>query len=154
MSVYEINLQGSEFNLDQYQQKFLIIVNIADACGFAPQLQALSLLNQDSQIPCQVLAFPSNSFKQQMRDAGEMRLWCEVSQKLSFPIYDIIEVNGINTHPLFKYLKQHARGSVSQQWICWNYTKFVISPKEKSIKRFSPFANINKIRKYIDRCNA
>ena len=74
-----------------------------------------------------------------------MKSWCQVSQGLTFPVYDIIDVNGEKAHPLFIYLKAHAKGAFNQERILWNYTKFVVFPNEEKIKRFSPLTSIQSL---------
>ena len=151
MSIYEIALEGDQFNLEQYKTKFLLIVNIADECGLSGQLANLEALHQNRRLNCQVLAFPSNQFKQQRRDFNTMQSWCSIDQRLSFPIYHTISVNGKNTHPLFKYLKSHAKGLFHQERLFWNYTKFLVLPEERTIKRFAPVSKISRIASYIAR---
>ena len=149
MSIYDIRIGNVVANLDQYQDQFVLIVNIADKCGFASQLEDLEKLYQSKELNCHVIAFPSNQFNQQSRDSELMRDWCSGDRKLSFQVEDLVEVNGSNTCEIFRYLKKHAKGALGQERITWNYTKFLICPNEVKIKRFSPKTNINKIMDFI-----
>lgn len=150
MSIYSISIDTGMKNLEEYRDQYLLIVNIADGCGFKPQLQDLELLHSDEMIPCRVLAFPSNQFNQQSRDNHEMREWCSNHEKLTFPILDRVVLNGEGTHPLYQYLKSHAPGLLGRESIAWNYTKFLVGPNEQFIKRFAPKASIKQIRAFIE----
>ncbi len=148
MSVYDIQIGTRVTGLKAYENQFVLVVNIADQCGFSPQLKALEALHANINLPCHVIAFPCNQFKQQSRDDVEMQQWCAVEQ-LTFTVEKQIDVNGANTHELFRYLKMHAKGAFGQQAIVWNYTKFLILPNEREIKRFAPNAAIQKVESYI-----
>ena len=149
MSVYSIPVGSVVTDLSKFKHQYVLIVNIADGCGFAPQLKDLEQLHHDPSIPCTVIAFPSNQFNQQERNDADMQQWCEVNQNLTFPVEAQLCVNGKSAHPLFQYLKQQARGALGQQRIAWNYTKFLICPNESKIKRFSPQTSISKIKELI-----
>ena len=151
MSVYSIPVGSVVGDLSEFEHQHVLIVNIADSCGFAPQLHDLEQLHRDPNIPCTVIAFPSNQFNQQLRQDEDMKQWCRAEQKLSFPIESQIDVNGADTHELFAYLKEKARGGLGQKRITWNYTKFLIYPGETDIIRFSPQTSIAKIQAHITR---
>ena len=51
-------------------------------------------------------------------------------------MFSKINVNGDDAHPLFKFLKKEASGTLGDA-IKWNFTKFVINKEGKVIKRFS-----------------
>ena len=105
MSVYGIPISQSFGTLEKYQGGFILVVNIADQCGFSPQLKDLELLHAHPNNLCQVMAFPSDQFNQQSKDDAQMQSWCQV-QKLSFFVSPVVSVNGEFTHPLFAYLKK------------------------------------------------
>lgn len=149
MSVYEIPVGSLIHDLSSFKDQFVLIVNIADHCGYSTQLQGLQSLHEDMNVPCTVVAFPSNQFSQQIRDSKSMQTWCAVSQKLTFPVEEIVLVNGKKTHPLFQYLKRSATGMFGQQRVMWNYTKFLIYPGESNIIRFSPAQSIESIASLI-----
>ena len=63
-------------------------------------------------------------------------------------MFDRIDVNGANAHPLFNYLKEEAGGILGND-IKWNFTKFLIDRNGKVEKRFSPITKPEKIETYI-----
>ena len=150
MSVYGIPISQSFGTLEKYQGGFILVVNIADQCGFSPQLKDLELLHAHPNNLCQVMAFPSDQFNQQSKDDAQMQSWCQV-QKLSFFVSPVVSVNGEFTHPLFAYLKKEAKGWFGQERIMWNYTKFLIYPNEERIIRFAPMTKIDTIIDKIEK---
>ena len=87
----------------------------------------------------QVLGFPCNQFLSQEPESGKnIQLFCETNFSINFPLFNKIEVNGSNTHPLYKQLKQLAPGLLGSERIKWNFTKFLVAKDGQVIKRFSP----------------
>ena len=84
-----------------------------------------------------VLGFPSDQFKQEGSNA-DLKNFIN-NQRITFPIFAKINVNGSKTHPLFKYLKSIKSGFLLEN-IKWNYTKFLCN-EGIPIKRFGPMTN-------------
>ena len=61
-----------------------------------------------------------------------------------------VDVNGDKAHPIFKYLKKEL-SSILGGKIKWNFTKFLISPEGKPIKRFAPVTKPDKIEQYLQK---
>ena len=74
--MYDIVLGQNNETLEKYRKQFILIVNIANECGFASQLAELEALHSDAQLNCSVIAFPCNQFgKQQTLPDEQMRSW-------------------------------------------------------------------------------
>jgi glutathione peroxidase len=133
------NIRGEEKPLSQYQGKVLLIVNTASKCGFTSQLEGLeAIYKKYSDKGLVVLGFPCNQFLYQ--DSGsnsEIATFCQRNYGVSFPMYAKIEVNGRGTHPLYKFLKDSARGMWRTKRIKWNFTKFLVDKNGKVIKRYA-----------------
>lgn len=52
-------------------------------------------------------------------------------------MFDKIEVNGENEHPLYTYLKSQQSGLFNED-IKWNFTKFLVNKKGEVVDRFAP----------------
>ncbi|HGF8034588.1 TPA: glutathione peroxidase [Enterococcus faecium] len=141
MSIYnfEVALEdGTVYSLEKYADKPIIIVNTATKCGLAPQFEQLEELYQAYQSQgLVILGFPSNQFKQELASATEAAEACKATYGVTFPMHQLIDVNGENTDPLFTYLKNEAPGTVTKA-IKWNFTKFLIDRNGKVIERFAP----------------
>ncbi len=132
---------GSVVDFSIYQQKPLLIVNTASACGFAPQYQQLEQLYQQyKETGFEVLAFPSNDFGKQEKLSGfSLEEYCSVDQKLSFTVFDRIHVKGPDVHPLYKFLGDRLlNGRVSSKPL-WNFHKYLIDREGHVIDYFYSF---------------
>lgn len=141
-------LNGREVSLEEYKDKVVLVVNTASKCGFTPQLTGLTKLYEKySDKGFVILGFPCNQFGRQDPD-GEARNNCLINYGVRFPMFERIDVNGANAHPLFNYLKAEAGGILGNN-IKWNFTKFLIDRKGKVVKRFAPITKPEKIGSYI-----
>ena len=141
-------INGREVSLEEYKDKVVLVVNTASKCGFTPQLTGLTKLYEKySDKDFVILGFPCNQFGKQDPDS-EVRNTCLINYGVSFPMFDRIDVNGANAHPLFNYLKEEAGGILGND-IKWNFTKFLIDRNGKVEKRFAPITKPEKIETYI-----
>ncbi|WP_318641119.1 glutathione peroxidase [Flavobacterium ardleyense] len=132
-------ISGETVSMSEYKGKTIVVVNTASKCGFTPQYKGLEELYQKYKDQgLVILGFPCNQFgKQEPGKAQEIQEFCEINYGVTFPIFDKVDVNGSNTHPIFKYLKSNLGGFLVSS-IKWNFTKFVIDKNGKPIKRFGP----------------
>ena len=153
--IYDINaesLQGDTRPLADYAGKVMLIVNTASKCGFTPQFEGLEALYQRYQARgLVVLGFPCNQFgEQEPGAAAEIADFCQKNYGVSFPMFAKIDVNGADTHPLYKLLKQSARGLLGSEGIKWNFTKFLVDRDGRVVERFAPTTTPEAIAKDIE----
>jgi len=139
-SIYDIPLKdidGNSTSLKPYQGKVLLIVNVASKCGFTPQYTALeSVYKKYQDQGLVVLGFPCNQFHQQEPGTdAEIKQFCTSKYDVTFPMFDKLEVNGPNRHPLYVLLA--GQDSPFPGDIGWNFTKFVIGRDGKILNRFA-----------------
>ena len=144
MSIYDFNVKdinNQEISMSKYKGKVLLIVNTASLCGFTPQYKKLEeLYNKYKNKNFKILAFPSNQFsKQEPGTNEEIKKFCNVNFNISFDLFSKIDVNGDNTIPLYKYLKNEQSGFLWTKSIKWNFTKFLIDKNGNVINRYAPF---------------
>ena len=146
------SLQGKEVPMDAFKGKVVLVVNTASKCGLTPQYEGLeSLYRKHKDEGLVILGFPCNQFgNQEPGGAKEIEEGCLINYGVSFPMFDKIDVNGDNTHPVFKYLKSNLGGLFGSR-IKWNFTKFLIGPDGKPVKRFAPITKPEKIEPYIEK---
>lgn len=138
---FEVNtISGKQVQLADYQGKVLLIVNTASKCGFTPQFTGLEALYSELKGEgLEVLGFPCNQFlKQDPGNDAEISEFCSLNYGVTFPMFSKIEVNGDNTHPLYKYLKTEAKGLLGSEKIKWNFTKFLVNREGEVVKRYAP----------------
>ncbi|RKN79142.1 glutathione peroxidase [Paenibacillus ginsengarvi] len=162
MGVYDYNartIRGEEVGLDHYEGKVLLVVNTASKCGFTPQytdLQSVYETYKDRGLV--VLGFPCNQFgAQEPGSNDEIHTFCQINYGVTFPLFDKVDVNGAERHPLFAYLTEQApftgfdpessrgqrltamlerEGKLAGNDIKWNFTKFLIDRQGNVVGRF------------------
>ncbi len=155
MSIYDFEaktIQGETIKLSEYKNKVIIIVNTASKCGLTPQYKGLEELYQKYKDKgLIVLGFPCNQFGgQEPGEANDISEFCEINYGVSFQLFDKVEVNGTNEHPLFSYLKKELPTLLGRS-IKWNFTKFVIDKSGNPVKRFAPTTSPKKMEKLISK---
>jgi glutathione peroxidase len=153
-SIYDFNatsLAGEDTPLKRFEGKVLLIVNTASACGFTPQYKGLEALQQSfGARGFSVLGFPCNQFgRQEPGSAAEIGQFCSSNYAVSFPMFDKIDVNGDNAHPLYQYLKGEKSGLLGSS-IKWNFTKFLIDRSGKVVERYAPTTTPEALTKDIE----
>lgn len=144
------NPKGQPVDMSVYQGKVVLVVNTATQCGLTPQFEGLEKLYQDYKDKgLVVLGFPCNQFRSQEPLSNEtMEETCKINHGVTFPLFEKIDVNGPQTHPVFKYLKSKLGGLFGRR-IKWNFTKFLLDKNGKPLKRFSPVTKPADIEQHI-----
>ncbi len=155
MSIYNFKVKDiskKEISLEEYKGKVLIIVNTASKCGLTPQFEGLeNLYKEYKDKGLEILGFPCNQFANQEPNEGkEISDFCQLNYGVTFKIFDKIDVNGENTHELYKYLKKEKKGILGEK-IKWNFTKFLVDRDGKVIKRIAPTTDPVKMKKDIEK---
>ncbi len=150
-SVYDFSVKdinGKDVSLSQYKGKLILIVNVASKCGFTPQYEGLEALHKELNGQVEVLGFPCNQFgKQEPGDEAEIKNFCSLTYNVTFPMFSKIDVNGSDTHPLYKFLKGEKPGLLGTEAIKWNFTKFLVDKNGQVVKRYAPTEKPEDIKK-------
>ena len=138
-SLYDLPLKdidGNATTLKPYAGKVLLVVNVASKCGFTPQYTALEAVYKKYQDQGLVVCgFPCNQFgSQEPGTDAEIKEFCTSKYSVTFPMFDKLEVNGANRHPL--YVALAGNESPFPGNIHWNFTKFLIGRDGKIVARF------------------
>lgn len=142
-SLYEFkmkNIDGSEVKLETYKGKVLLIVNTASKCGLTPQYEALqAVYDKYKDKDFVILGFPANNFmEQEPGTEAEIKEFCTLKYKVTFPMFSKISVKGTDQHPLYTYLTNEKSNPGFSGDITWNFEKFLIGKDGKTLARFSP----------------
>jgi glutathione peroxidase len=145
------SLAGEDIPLQRFEGQVLLIVNTASACGFTPQYKGLEALQQLlGPHGFSVLGFPCNQFgSQEPGDAAQIEQFCSSNYAVSFPMFDKIDVNGSNAHPLYHYLKNEKSGMLGPS-IKWNFTKFLVDRGGRVVARHAPTARPEGLTREIE----
>ncbi len=175
-SVYDFKLQrrdGSEFSLEEYRGKVMLIVNTATGCGFTPHYEPIEQLYEELHDKgFEVIDVPCNQFAGQTPGTDdEIHEFCQLKYNTQFEQFKKSDVNGENALPLFTYLKEQkgfegfGKGpaalamsammlKVDKNYkknpdIKWNFTKFVVDRDGNVVARFEPTVDMKKVAQFI-----
>ena len=145
------SLAGEEVSLQRFEGQVLLIVNTASKCGFTPQYRGLEELHRDfGSRGFSVLGFPCNQFGgQEPGSANQIQAFCSTQYDVTFPLFEKIDVNGANAHPLYNYLKRKKSGLLGSS-IKWNFTKFLVDRAGQVVARYAPTARPDGLRREIE----
>jgi glutathione peroxidase len=154
-TVYDFSatsIEGKPVELSSFKDKVLLIVNTASQCGFTSQYQGLQALHDKyASKGVEVLGFPCNQFgAQEPGSATDIQSFCQTRFGVSFPLFEKIDVNGANAHPLFQYLTKAAPGILGTEGIKWNFTKFLVDGNGTVVKRYASATEPKDIEKDIE----
>jgi glutathione peroxidase len=143
MAIYDVAvnaLDGSSASLADYKDKAVLIVNVASFCGLTPQYAGLQKLHETyGDRGFEVLGFPCNQFlEQEPGTPDEIRDFCTTNYSVTFPLFQKIEVNGDQQHPLYAELNAAADAEGYTGDIRWNFEKFLVGPSGDIVGRFNP----------------
>lgn len=154
MNFYDFSarkMNRQEVSMKEYEGKVTLVVNTASKCGLTPQFKELEELYKEYKDKgFEILGFPCNQFaKQDSGSNDEIHEFCQLNYGVTFTMFEKIDVNGANAHPLYKHLKSQAKGLLSKE-IKWNFTKFLIDSNGNVIKRYAPTVTPLKIKNDIE----
>ncbi|KPP98569.1 MAG: glutathione peroxidase [Bacteroidetes bacterium HLUCCA01] len=134
------SINGERVSMDSYRNNVVLVVNTASQCGLTPQYEGLEALYHTwKDKGFVVLGFPCNQFgKQEPGSSDEIAAFCQMNYGVTFPMFERVEVNGANAHPLFVYLKDKLPGTLGISTIKWNFTKFLLDAEGRPVERYAP----------------
>ena len=126
-----------------------------DSAASRPQFEGLEKLHQEyADQGLVVLGFPCNQFgNQDPGDNEEIGAFCERNYGVSFPMFEKVDVNGDEAHPLFEWLREE-KGGVLGDAIKWNFTKFLVGKDGTVLKRYGSTTAPEKIASDIEKALA
>ncbi|KAL4454673.1 hypothetical protein ABPG74_021878 [Tetrahymena malaccensis] len=143
-----VDIDGNLVKMSQYSnKKAIIIVNVA-------WLVDLYKKYKDSGL--EILGFPCNQFMSQ-EPWAEPKIKDFIIQKFgaSFPLFQKIEVNGDNPHPVYKFLRTNSELYDPQtnkaKQIPWNFSKFVVDRSGKVTGFFKPTVKPEELEQTIQK---
>jgi glutathione peroxidase len=142
MSIYDHQLQaldGSTLDLHEFEDKALLIVNVASKCGLTPQYTGLEKIHEQyADKGFAVLGVPCNQFgAQEPGSPDEIATFCSTTYGVTFPMAEKVDVNGDDRHPLYTELTAVPDAEGKDGDIAWNFEKFLVAPGG-TVTRFRP----------------
>ena len=150
---YDFNfngLDGNQINLKDYENKVIVVVNVASRCGYTPQYEGLQTLWDNFKNDLVVIGIPTNNFKQEPKNNAEIKKFCDANFGINFPMTEKMDVIGSNAHPFFKWAKKnYGIGAIPK----WNFHKIIIGKDGKVANTFASFTKptSKKFLNFIDK---
>ena len=136
---FKINsINGEELNLSIFNDKTILLVNVASKCGFTKQYDDLQKLYDDyKEKGLVVIGIPSNQFgSQEPGSEAEIKNFCETNFNINFPMTSKYEVKGDNAHPIYIWAKDtYGKSTVPK----WNFHKILINKNGKVEDTYASF---------------
>ena len=157
------DIDGKVTDLSKYEGQVCVVVNVASKWGLtkANYTQLVQLHEKYNQVSpsntlqsatkhidkltftlqtgnkLAILAFPCNQFgAQEPGSSSEIKKFAE-GYGVKFDMFEKVNVNGSEAHPLWVYLKEK-QGGLLGSGIKWNFTKFVIDKNGNPVARLGP----------------
>ena len=126
-------LDSSEtINLCEFEDKVILVVNVASRCGYTYQYASLQKLYEDYKDEgFVVLGVPSRDFMQEYSDETDVAEFCSTEYGVDFPMFATSKVRGKKANALYKKLIKQSGVSPS-----WNFNKYLISRDGTVISTF------------------
>jgi glutathione peroxidase len=133
-------LDGSPLDLEQFEGKAILIVNVASKCGFTPQYAGLDEIHKRyKDRGFSVLGVPCNQFGgQEPGSPEEIAAFCSTTYGVTFPLTEKVDVNGADRHPLYAELTVTSDGEGEAGDVKWNFEKFLVGADGEVVARFRP----------------
>ncbi|MFT4246292.1 MAG: glutathione peroxidase [Micrococcaceae bacterium] len=165
---------GKKVSLEEYKGKVLLVVNTATKCGFTPQYEGLEELYKEfNDEGFEILDFPCNQFNEQAPgDVSEIDSFCRITYGTEFPRFGKIDVNGKDTAPVYKWLREEKPNDEGDKVaieefvyrigpmnpyvdepgsIKWNFTKFLIDTEGNVTHRYSSTVTPEDLKEVISK---
>jgi glutathione peroxidase len=137
MSIYDVpinKLDGSPADLHDYEDKAVLVVNVASQCGLTPQYTGLEQIHEQyAERGFAVLGVPCNQFGgQEPGTAEEIAGFCRLNYGVTFPLFaKQVTGAGPDQSPVYAFLGR------SGELPGWNFAKYLVG-KDGKVRGFYP----------------
>ncbi|KAF9583948.1 Glutathione peroxidase 2 [Lunasporangiospora selenospora] len=128
-----------EISMSTFENKVILVVNVASKCGFTKQYAGLEdLYKKYKDQGFVIIGFPCNQFGgQEPGNEEEINSFCQINFGVTFPLMAKIDVNGEKEDPVYTFLKSQKSGLLGMTRIKWNFEKFLIAKNGSVFQRYS-----------------
>ncbi len=155
VSIYDVqinSLAGETINLKDYQDKYILFVNVASECGFTGQYEGLQKLYDTYKNQLMVIGVPCNQFgSQEPGTAQEIQTFCKANYGVTFLMTEKVDVKGDNQHPLYQWLTDKDKNGATNSSVKWNFQKYLVGKNGQYIDYYYSITKplSSKITKHI-----
>ena len=143
LSALDINGKTVNFSSFKGKEKAFMLVNVACNCGLTGNHydEMVQLYSKYKDQGFTILGFPCNQFRAQ--EAGDNKEILDIVTNkygVTFPMFSKINVNGPDTHPVYKFLRMNSElaNSDEAKVIPWNFAKFLVDRNGRVVGYYPP----------------
>ncbi|MDV7272067.1 glutathione peroxidase [Thioclava sp. A2] len=131
------SIDGGTLDTADWRGRPVLVVNTASLCGFSGQLVDLQALHKTyGARGLVVLAVPSDSFKQELAGAKQVKEFCALQFGITLPMTDILPVTGAQAHPFYRWVRE-TRGFTPG----WNFNKVLLDGEGQVVRTWGALTN-------------
>jgi glutathione peroxidase len=130
-------IDGAPLPMSTFQDKVVLVVNVASKCGLTPQYDGLEKLYSDYRDQgLVVLGVPCNQFMgQEPGTEAQIAEFCRTTFGVDFPMTSKVDVKGEAAHPFYKWAVAEV-GEPAEP--VWNFHKLLVGKDGSLINVFGP----------------
>ncbi|GAB4093810.1 glutathione peroxidase [Flaviaesturariibacter terrae] len=142
-SLYDLEVPlatGGTLPLAQLRGRKLLLVNTASDCIYTDQYKELQQLMAHYGDGLQVIAFPSNDFKDQEKGSdADIAGFCSTNYGVTFPVAHKATVACIDgQQPVFRWLTDKKLNGWNSKSPSWNFSKYLVNEEGVLTHYFDP----------------
>lgn len=123
--------------LDAFEGKYILLVNVASACGYTPQYSQLVEMYNTFKEQVVVIGVPCNDFgAQEPGSADEIHQFCSTNYGVTFPMTQKMKIRGANKDALFSFTGSSVENGFEDVQIAWNFHKCIFDHSGQMIGSF------------------
>lgn len=121
-------IDGKIISFRDLKGKKVLLVNTASDCGYTAQYGELQKLYRRLHSKLEIIAFPSNNFKEQEKGSNEQILkFCSENYNVTFPVAKKTQVKGPGQDEVFRWLTVKELNGWNDVAPSWNFCKYVVN---------------------------
>lgn len=140
-SIYTLSvssIDGGTINFSNYQNKKIVLINIATGSQLAEQLNDIEAFYQQHKDSIMVIAFPSNSFGNESGNNIQINQTLQNTYQVHFPVASLSSVSGENANAVYKWLQDIQQNGSMNGVIKKDFQKFLIDESGMLVGVFAP----------------
>src|SRR5256885_9070729 len=131
ISIYSLSMKlnnGIDLSLRSLKGKKILFVNTASDCGYTHQYAALQKLYEQFNDHLEIIAFPSNDFKEQEKGTDEeIAGFCKNNYEIGFVLGKKTSVKkGNQQNKIYHWLTSKEENGWNEIIPSWNFSKYLV----------------------------
>ena len=131
---------GTTLFFEKLRGKKVLLVNTASDCGYTHQYEELQKLYEHSKEELEIIAFPTNDFKEQEKGSDEeISKFCSVNYNIRFMLAKKSHVLNLpSQNPVFRWLTHKEQNGWNSKLPVWNFSKYLVNEEGILTHYFDP----------------